>query len=123
MNLDNSLQYGFPLPDSCQVTGITLSRTNLETLLSKLDTPGSACMILRQVKDRDDIAASPLVVIVKAEEDAEHYHARARQEDTRGLRGAVVEDGATRLGQVIEVAADDDMVDAETEGDNPGVTL
>ncbi len=94
MNLDPALRdvaaEGCYVGDK-RVTGITLSRTNLETLLAKLDTPGSRATIMRQCSDASfEFAAH--VVVVKAEEDADHYHNRARQAEAQGVRGVMRED-------------------------------
>lgn len=105
MNLDPSLiieAARFMDVEGKWVTGITLSRSNLETLLAKLDTPGSAATILRQVADATNYARAE-VIVIKAEEDAAHYNARTRQAEARGSRGAMLEDGATWPGQTINV--------------------
>jgi len=100
MNIDPNPREtaGIPLPTDAEVIGIRLSRSNLEAFLSKLDRPDSRATILRQVSDDP-----PVIIVVKAEEDAEHYNSAARQADVRGARGAMVEDGATAPGQIIKV--------------------
>jgi hypothetical protein len=112
MNLDETLSpaaLGYPVGDAA-VIGITLSRSNLETLLSKLDRPESSCTLMRVASEAGSSVSAevmgtdqPILLIVKAEEDAEHYNARSRQAEVRNTRGAMIEDGATRLGQSIEV--------------------
>ena len=52
------------------VLTVTLSRTNLQSLLFKLDEPTSARTLIRNVED--------LILIVRAEEDEDHYQDRQR---------------------------------------------
>ncbi len=50
---------------------VKLSRTNLLSLLHKLDVPNSGRVLCRNCEDDLDL-------VVKAEEDEEHYEDRAR---------------------------------------------
>ena len=75
---------------------IFLSRSNLEGLLDKLNgtPPDSSCSFMR---DTGELG----VIIVTAEEDAEHYNSRLRQDDIRGKRGATWSDGARTIADTL----------------------
>lgn len=90
---------GSPWPSVAWSIGVTLSRSNLENMLAKLDTPGSACTMLRQVQDDPKV-----IIVLRVEEDDVHYHARERQADVRAGRGRFA-DGTTETGQFVAVPA------------------
>lgn len=66
---------------------LSLSRTNLETLLMELDDPMSRRTLYRIVRDEPR-----LLLIVTAEEDCDHYQSEDRQPDLRGKRGRMAQD-------------------------------
>lgn len=96
---------GIPLPSDANVVGLALSRTNLETLLAKLDDPSSVRTLVREIVSATDESPATILVL-RAEEDAEHYHSADRQDIVRGERGKMAEEGATWPGEGVRVPAE-----------------
>lgn len=58
------------------VVTVTLSRRNLLALLHKLDWPPSARTIINQDCYRDDEPVDDVLLVLRAEDNAEHYRRR-----------------------------------------------